>query len=102
MTTKIKYVKTTRLYFKNFVHDTIQSNNEKEKYNIPQHKYLSLKQINVVLKRTVFFFLDKKKIRRNFLSSFSTDSPCQLDILGHDSDTLGMDSAQVGIFKKTN
>ena len=38
MTTKIKYEKTTQLHFKNFVHDTIQSNNGKEKYNIPQHK----------------------------------------------------------------
>ena len=38
----------------------------------------------------------------NFLSSFSSDSSSKLDILGHDGNSFGMDSAQVGIFKKTN
>ena len=38
----------------------------------------------------------------NFLSSLTTDAPGQLDVLGHDGDTLGVDSAQVGIFEKTN
>jgi hypothetical protein len=33
---------------------------------------------------------------------FSTDAACQLDILGHDGDSLGTDSAQVGIFEKSN
>ena len=37
-----------------------------------------------------------------FLGTFTTDTSGQLDILWHDGDTLGMDSAQVGIFKKTN
>ena len=37
-----------------------------------------------------------------FLGTFTTDTSGQLDILGHDGDTLGMDSAQVGIFEKTN
>jgi histone H3 len=36
------------------------------------------------------------------LSSLSADSASQLDVLGHDSDTLGMDGAQVGIFEKTD
>jgi hypothetical protein len=36
------------------------------------------------------------------LSSLASDSASQLDILGHDSDTLGVDSAQVGIFKETD
>merc|ERR1712119_35011 len=37
-----------------------------------------------------------------FLGTLTTDTSGQLDILGHDGDTLGMDSAQVGIFEKTN
>ena len=36
------------------------------------------------------------------LCTFSTDPPCQLDILWHNGDTFSVDSAQVGIFEKTN
>ena len=36
------------------------------------------------------------------LSSLSTDSSGQLDVLGHDGDTLGMDGTQVGVLKQTN
>ena len=36
------------------------------------------------------------------LSSFSADSAGQLNVLGHDGDTLGVDGAQVGVFKQTN
>lgn len=36
------------------------------------------------------------------LSSLSTDTASQLDILGHDCDTFGVDGAQVGVFKQTN
>ena len=36
------------------------------------------------------------------LCSFSADSAGQLNVLGHDRDTLGVDGAQVGVFKKTN
>ena len=36
------------------------------------------------------------------LSSLSTDSSGQLDVLWHDGDTLGMDGAQVGVLKQTN
>jgi len=42
------------------------------------------------------------KLRLNYLSTFSTNSSCQLDILGHNGDTLGVDGAQVGVFKQTN
>ena len=38
----------------------------------------------------------------NFLSSLSSDSPGQLDVLGHDGDSLGVDGAQVGVLKQTN
>jgi histone H3 len=36
------------------------------------------------------------------LRSLTTDTAGELDILGHDSHTLGVDSTQVGIFEKTN
>ena len=34
--------------------------------------------------------------------SFATDSSCQLDILWHDGDSLGVDGAKVGVLEKTN
>merc|ERR1719285_1241312 len=37
-----------------------------------------------------------------FLGTFSSDPPCQLDVLGHDGDTLGVDGAQVGVLKQTD
>ena len=39
---------------------------------------------------------------RNFLSPLTTDSAGQLDVLGHDGHTLGMDGTQVGVLKETN
>ena len=36
------------------------------------------------------------------LSSFATDAASELDVLGHDGDTLGVDSAQVGVFEETD
>ena len=45
---------------------------------------------------------NKADCKEGFLGTFTTDTPGQLDVLGHDGDTLGMDGAQVGIFKKTN
>ena len=38
----------------------------------------------------------------NHLCSLSADSAGQLNVLGHDGDALGMDGAQVGVFKETN
>jgi hypothetical protein len=38
----------------------------------------------------------------NNLGALSTDTTSQLDILGHDGNTLGVDGTQVGILKKTN
>lgn len=35
------------------------------------------------------------------LGTLSSNSPGQLDIFGHDSDTLGMNSTKVGVFKKS-
>ena len=36
------------------------------------------------------------------LSTFSSDSPGQLNVLGHDGHPLGVDGAQVGVLKQTN
>ena len=36
------------------------------------------------------------------LSTLSTDTAGQLDVLGHDGHTLGVDGAQVGVLKQTN
>ena len=36
------------------------------------------------------------------LSALTTDAAGQLDVLGHDGDTLGVDGAQVGVLKETN
>jgi hypothetical protein len=34
------------------------------------------------------------------LGPLTTDTPSELDILGHDCDTLGVDGAQVGVLEK--
>ena len=39
---------------------------------------------------------------RNNLSALATDTAGQLDVLGHDGDTLGVDGAQVGVFEETD
>jgi hypothetical protein len=36
------------------------------------------------------------------LRTFTADAACQLDILRHDGNTLGVNGTQVGIFKKSN
>ena len=38
----------------------------------------------------------------NFLSTLSTDAAGELDVLGHDGHTLGVDGAQVGVLEKTD
>ena len=55
--------------------------------------------IEVALKRA---FLDRKQADSCFLSTLTPDSASQLDVLGHDGHSLGVDSAQVSIFEKTN
>ena len=32
----------------------------------------------------------------------ASDPPCQLDVLGHDSNPLGMDGAEVGVLKESD
>ena len=53
----------------------------------------------VVLKKTDWFVGWSMSIG---LSSLSSDSPGQLDVLGHDGDSLGVDGAQVGVLKQTD
>ena len=36
------------------------------------------------------------------LSTLATDTSGQLDVFGHDGDTLGMDGTEVGVLEKTN
>ena len=38
----------------------------------------------------------------SFLCTLATDPPGQLDVLGHDGDTLGVDGAQVGVLEQPN
>ena len=38
----------------------------------------------------------------NILGTFTTDTASQLDVLGHDGHTLGVDGAQVGILEQTD
>ncbi|CAL8136754.1 unnamed protein product [Orchesella dallaii] len=45
--------------------------------------------------------LESQPIYMN-LSTFSSDTSGQLDIFGHDGDTLGVNCTQVGVLKKTN
>jgi len=36
------------------------------------------------------------------LSTLSSDTSCQLDVLWHDRNSLGVDCAQVGVFEETD
>ena len=40
--------------------------------------------------------------RSTDLSAFAADTTCQLDVLWHDGDTLGVDGAQVGVLEETD
>ncbi len=50
----------------------------------------------------IYSFLLRFVFKMICLGSFSSNTTGQLDILGHDGYTLGVDSAKVGIFEKTN
>src|SRR5579863_1641484 len=54
----------------------------------------------VALKRAFGFLVVLESPK--FLSTFSSDSASELDILGHDGYTLGVNRAQVGVFKQTD
>lgn len=40
--------------------------------------------------------------QKNLLSPLTPDSPGKLNVLGHDGNTLGMDGAEVSVFKQSN
>lgn len=52
----------------------------------------------MALKRAVLVVVEEMSC----LSTFSTDTTSQLDVFGHDGDTLGVDGAQVGVFEKSD
>ena len=41
-------------------------------------------------------------LSRYYLSALATNTACQLHVLGHDGNTLGMNGAQVRVFKHSN
>ncbi len=41
-------------------------------------------------------------VERTNLGTFTTDTSCQLDVLGHDSHTLGVNGTQVGVFEESD
>jgi histone H3 len=41
-------------------------------------------------------------VQAECLRAFTTDAASQLDVLGHDGHTLGVDGAQVGVLEQTN
>ena len=41
-------------------------------------------------------------MRADSLGTFSTNTSGQLDVLGHDGDTLGVDGAQVGVLEQAD
>lgn len=50
----------------------------------------------------VFKFDSLAGKERTHLGAFTTDTTSQLDVLGHDRDTLGVDGAQVGVLEQTD
>lgn len=52
-----------------------------------------------VLLLLLLVLLDKNLIR---LSTLSTNATGQLNVLGHNGDTLGVNGAQVSVFKQTD
>ena len=44
--------------------------------------------------------VDQLSSRRLRLGALATDPPGQLDVLGHDGHSLGVDGAQIGVFKE--
>ena len=53
----------------------------------------------MVFKNTVCVLHEARQL---YLSPLSTNAAGQLDVLGHDCNTLGMDGSQVGVLKQTD
>ena len=63
----------------------------------------------VFIKHRSTFPFDSGQLQKSYeskllerLSTLTADAACKLHVLGHDGDTLGMDSAQVGVLKQTH
>ena len=48
------------------------------------------------------FVLPIRRLLLDNLSTLSTDAAGQLDVLGHDGDTFGVDGAQVGVLEESD
>lgn len=57
----------------------------------------AMKRQSILVWRLKSFHQLKKE-----LCSLATDSSCQLNVLWHDGDTLGVDGAQVGVFEEAD
>ena len=51
---------------------------------------------------TPFEGWEMRYCRLEGLSTLTADAACQLNVLGHDGDTLGVNGSQVGVLEKTN
>ena len=56
----------------------------------------------MALKRAVGCLMKCGHSSRRNLSTFSTDAASELNVLGHDGDTLGVDGAKVGVLKESD
>ena len=56
----------------------------------------------MALKRAVGIEFNLTAQSTTFLGTFTTDAASELDVLGHDGDTLGVDGGQVGVFEEAN
>ena len=63
-----------------------------------KHRFCWLFFLNLCI-RSHCFFIGLVR-RRSNLRAFATDAAGQLDVLGHDGDTLGVDGSQVGILEQ--
>jgi hypothetical protein len=43
-----------------------------------------------------------KRVKASYSGAFTTDATSQLHVLGHDSDTLGVDGAEVGVLEESD
>src|SRR5699024_9327901 len=56
----------------------------------------------VALKRAVGFNGEARAAAPSDLGSLATDASGQLDVLGHDGDSLGVDGAEVGVLEESD
>ena len=62
-------------------------------------RFAALTSTEMALKRAFVF---GTTCLQTSLSALTTNAAGQLDVLGHDRHSLGVNGAQIGVFKKTN